>query len=189
MTPQSAEVAQTLGVEAKGNRLFDELVINRLPNFRFIQINDNTETGLFLQRRGIDYMVVTPEGYPGLYGLEIKTEQFNKYGTLFIEHLQNIFPPRPGWLHTCSSELLVYQFLSRRVCYVMSMSELKAFLTESPIYAVYGCRIQKKYNVSSQSAGFCVPIEHLRLALRHFFEIKAGTPAEEVQRVFLAINE
>lgn len=184
MIANCVEVAETLSIEAKGNDLFRELVIDRLPGFKFIQIHDNTETGLFLQLRGIDYMVVTPEGFPGLYGVEVKTEQNNRYGTLFIEFLQNVFPPREGWLYTCSAQLLIYQFLRQQTVYVMSMSELKTFLTESPMYAVYGCRLQKKRKLPSQAAGFCVPVAHLKLALKHFYELNAQTPPDEVQAAF-----
>lgn len=187
----SEEYQQTMSIENRGNEVFRELVIDKLEDYRFIPIQDNTEWGLHFQKRGIDYFMLHPDCNTGLLGVELKCEQRNRFGNLFIEHLQNIFPPREGWLHTCSAHFLCYGFLEPEpTIYVLDMRELRAFLTESPMFAVYGCRIQKKRDLPSKSAGFCVPISDLRSCFKHFHEIKRETPSDALQKAFsLAIHE
>ena len=167
------EYKETMDIENRGNEMFLELVIDRLQEYRFIPVLDNTESGRFIQKRGIDFFMLHPDCNTGLLGLEAKCEQWNRFGNLFIEHLQNIFPTSQGWLHTSSAHFLCYGFLEPEpVIYVLDMWELRVFLTESPMFLVYECKFQKKRDLPSKSAGFCVPIQDCRDCLRHFHEIK-----------------
>lgn len=185
------EYKETMTIENRGNEVFRELVIDRLHDYRFIPVLDNTESGLFFQKRGIDFFMLHPDCNTGLLGLELKCEEQNRFGNLFIEHLQNIFPPREGWLHSCSAHFLCYGFLKPTpTIYVLDMRELRVFLTETPMFLVYGCKIQRKRDLPSKSAGFCVPISDLRSCLKHFHEIKKETPLDAVQAAFsMAIHE
>lgn len=185
------ECAQTMQIESRGNTMFKSMVIDKLEDYRFIPIHDNTEWGLHFQKRGIDYFMLHPDCNTGLLGLELKCEQRNSYGNLFIEHLQNIRPPREGWLHSCSAHFLCYGFLKPEpTIYVLDMRELRVFLTETPMFLVYGCKIQRKRDLPSKSAGFCVPISDLRSCLKHFHEIKIETPPDALRAAFsMAIHE
>ena len=181
MKPHCLEVAQTLQVESAGNVMFRELVIDKLQEHRFIQITDDSEGGKFLQQSGIDYFLVAPTGFPHLISLELKVEQRNTWGTLFLEVFQNVFPTRPGWLQSCSAELLIYGFIKPEpVFYIMGMAELRALILETPLFAYYPCRTQKRRELASTAAGFSVPVADLRDSLKHFFEIKQQTPRDVI---------
>lgn len=187
MIANSIEVAQTLSVESKGNQLFSELVIDRLPGYQFIELDDSTDYGMTLQLQGIDYYCVTPDA---LIPIEVKTERKNRWKTLFLEMYQDIGTCKPGWLQTCRSKLLIYQFLDEKSIYVMSMDEVRSWLLESPLFYWYPVRTQKARNLPTTAAGFSVPLADMRLCLKHFFEIKQQTPRDVISAALtLAIHE
>jgi hypothetical protein len=99
--------------------------------------------------------------------VELKIEETNIYGNLFIETWSNKNWWNPGWLYKTKADWLFYYFIKEDQLYQMKMENLRRFLFEThntgkvETFAKYQEKPQKKYNQPNQTFGLCVPISDL----------------------------
>lgn len=114
-----------------------------------------------------------------MWSVEVKCEEEQKYGNLFLEtwsnrnlecrHSHAERGSNQGWLHHCRADILFYYFLSTDELYVLSLFRLKRWAfgfgdTPGRIYG-YPERRQDKRAQRNDTWGRCVPIVDLERAL------------------------
>jgi len=101
-----------------------------------------------------DYLGVHP--VKGTKNIELKAEQKDKHGNLFIESWSNADVTR-GWFFNLSQcDTLLYHFLDDKTCYVINMEKLRQF----PVDA-YPEKSQCAYQQKNTTLGWCVPSQAL----------------------------
>lgn len=95
--------------------------------------------------------------------VELKIEESNAHGNLFLESFSNKSRCNPGWLFKCEADLLLYYFIETDDLLTLSVRKLKAwaFSNHNGSWAVasYPERGQGKYQQLNDTWGWCVPIE------------------------------
>jgi hypothetical protein len=109
---------------------------------------------------------------------EIKTEEENPNGNLFIEKWSDKRPERerPGWLYNLTEcNLLFYIFLKLKIMYMLDFQALRTF-----DFSKYDEVPQTKQVQNNLSTGYLVPTKDLREAgiikVTHYFN---GNPDED----------
>lgn len=116
-------------------------------------------------------------------GIELKAEQTNEYGNLFLETWSNRHWFTLGWMYTCRADWLYYYFVKQQHLYTLSMPALKAWAFGSgqgdgAIYR-YSEKPQGKYkDQKNDTWGRPVPIKTLmaipELKMNLFVRADAG---------------
>lgn len=150
-------------------------------------LEEHAERGLVLTSKGrlakhlqlIAGDVLYNDTADRMWAVEIKAEEANLYGNLFLETWSNRNLESPashaergsnqGWLHHCRADVLFYYFLDSDDLYVMQMFKLKQWAfgagsTPGRIYE-YPEKKQDKRAQRNDTWGRCVPIPALRRAL------------------------
>lgn len=127
------------------------------------------QTRLILQKFCGDLIVQKPNGQ--LLTFELKAEEENTYGNLFVETWSNRSQRNPGWAITSKCDCFLYHFVIERVIY--GIPDWKAFqawcFDEGNIYR-YPERRQKKREQRNDTWGRCIPVKTL-LQTPHVKEI------------------
>lgn len=102
------------------------------------------------------------------WGVELKTEEENKYGNFFLETWSNrkFSMQNPGWMYTLKTDILLYYFLNSGELFSMKFDDLWdwSFCKRSErglcgrVYD-YPEKPQGKYEQLNETWGRCVPIE------------------------------
>lgn len=117
-----------------------------------------------LQRSVGDALVNATDGR--ILGLEVKAEQVDRYGNLFLETWSNRERFTPGWMITLNADVLLYCFIDTRMLYAMDFQELKQWaFWKGRIYAFPEKR-QSAYSQINDTWGRCAPIATLRSEIR-----------------------
>jgi len=126
-----------------------------------------------------DAVLTTTDGR--IITVEIKGEQENKHGNLFLETWSNRQKLIRGWLETSRCNVLVYSFLDERTAYTCFMSRLQGWALKEGHVGRYPERKQQAYEQHNDTWGRPVPIAHLRktVGLKRF---ELGAEGDEVQR-------
>lgn len=110
-----------------------------------------------------------PDG--DMVAVEIKVEESQKYGNLFLETWSNKSRYTPGWMFTTKADRLWYFFLEERQLLTMSFGNLRHWAFVKPSRCVSGGlgrlfdfeeKRQGKYVQMNDTWGRCVPIEVIR---------------------------
>lgn len=108
-----------------------------------------------------------------LYAIELKTEEEDKYGNLFLETWSNLnFDRRkPGWMWTLKCDILLYYFLASKELYSIDFRKLWAWFHgqihgNMELIQPFGTRrytlkLQKKCVQLNRTTGLAVPINDL----------------------------
>jgi len=114
----------------------------------------------FLQKEVGD--VVLNTSLKEVVSIEIKSEQENKYGNVFLETWSNRHRFTLGWMYTLNADFLFYYFVNDKQLLICNFQSLKkwAFI-ESKIYK-YNEKLQSKYIQLNDTWGRCVPIKTLK---------------------------
>jgi len=106
-----------------------------------------------------------------LYSIELKAEQSNLYGNLFIEtwsnrNLENAIEhatigSNPGWIYKSRADFLFYHFINTKELYVINFFRLKQWCFYDYNLFKYPEKVQKKYTQKNDTWGVCVPIEDI----------------------------
>lgn len=174
-------------VEARGQ----EILIPWL-RYKYDDLVLNTGGRLHLELQGICDCFAHKAGE--VIAIEIKVEESNEHGNLFLESWSNKSRYNPGWLIKSEADLLVYYFLSTDECYVLRMQQLKAwaFTTDHGRWAIshFPERQQNKYDQRNDTWGWCVPIQNcMDVAGRGQFEPKKACYADPFLRAKLQSHE
>lgn len=86
-----------------------------------------------------------------------RDEKAEQTGNLFIETWSN-HPVKPGWVHTCEAELLVFLLPNRRTVYVMKFAELREHLDELISCSPRGEVAQRSAQQRNDTRGVPVPV-------------------------------
>lgn len=102
----------------------------------------------------------------GARSVELKCEQENKYGNLFIETWSNRHDYRRGWFDYCGADELWYYFVTNKQLYRCSLLELKQWAKAQqfdgrPRLHCFPEKQQGKYTQNNDTWGHCVPIRIL----------------------------
>jgi hypothetical protein len=121
---------------------------------------------------------------------EVKAEQTNAYGNVFLEIWSNLSRFTPGWLYTLNADLLLYHFLDEDELFVFHFQRLKrwAFTPDGnggvPLYR-FPVKRQSKYNQLNDTWGACVPLARIPPnALIEHVRCLSGEPATETTEDF-----
>jgi hypothetical protein len=138
--------------------------------------------GDFLAQKANSNDFLSPGFHSDVIGLELKTEERHT-GNLFIETWSNKEHWNPGWIYTSLADYMLYHFLDREVCYVISMKALKKFCFTTPGANKSTGRLtdyrevgQEKHKQKNNTCGRLVPIDDLKAAdcLRLFWSREQG---------------
>ncbi len=145
-------------VEAEGQRILAPWLRNR---FEHVVFNSGGARHLELQK--ICDAFASPIGTESVVTIELKVEEENKTGNLYLESFSNKSKCNPGWMFKSEAELLVYYFLRSDECYTLKMQRLRrwAFSQETEGFwniSSYPEREQKKREQKNDTWGWCVPI-------------------------------
>jgi hypothetical protein len=127
--------------------------------------NRNAHRGKEFQTYGD--IIVKPPHLDHHLLVELKIEQSNCHGNLFVETWSNRAWFTPGWLFTSKAEQLFYYFLEEDQLFVVGMHDLKSFIFQRnaenklAVLSRYQEKPQAKYKQLNQTFGLCVPIGHL----------------------------
>lgn len=163
---------ECLSVEAKGQKIISDWLTECGCTVVF---NLNDSRGQEFQTYG-DLIVVGPNSEKHEL-IELKIEEANSHGNLFIETWSNKNWWNPGWIFKTKAEWLFYYFLQEDELYRIRIEDLRRFVfgigktgTVSA-FAKYREKPQKKYNQPNQTCGLCVPIKDIEaqagLLLKH----------------------
>lgn len=142
-------------IDSEGSRRF-EAFLNEIANIKYCRVRDTHQDGLRAQISGIDYVSWDCRGHE--VPLELKTEAQNRYNNFFIELFASVSPFKSGWIQTCSSQVLVYQFLDTKELYWMDVAELRTWLFGTGAFTRYPLKPQRKHATAHTAYGLCVPI-------------------------------
>lgn len=168
-----------LTVEAKGQKIIQEWLTKRGC---VVVFNVNDSRGAEFQSFG-DLIVVRPNQNKHEL-IELKIEEENSFGNLFIETWSNKNWWNPGWIYKSKAEWLFYYFLREDALYQVSMNNLKRFVFSTgesgkvETFARYKEKAQRKYNQPNQTCGLCVPIEDLE---KHAGLVTLSRPMADIQ--------
>lgn len=100
------------------------------------------------------------------YCLEIKAEQSNKSGNLFLETWSNKSRLNPGWLVKSRADYLLYYFVDTDELYRIGLPSLQrwAFACDEnhrPNISRYPEKKQSKYDQINDTWGACVPLSEI----------------------------
>lgn len=112
-----------------------------------------------------------------VYSVEVKAEEENKYGNLFLETWSNLSRFKPGWMVTLQADLLLYHFLQSDELFVIEYQKLKSWaFRERRIYS-FPERAQSKRAQLNDTWGRCVPIETIEkeVGLQRFQPSRASS--------------
>ena len=106
------------------------------------------------------------------YTAELKAEETNKHGNLYLESWSNKPLLTPGWMHTTRADRLWYFFLEQRLLYSCNMSDLREWAFVKRRAKDFPEKRQEKREQLNETWGFCVPISILELEIMSFNHIE-----------------
>lgn len=108
-----------------------------------------------LQKQAGDVLVNTDE--KTIYGVEIKAEEENLHGNLFLETWSNRARFTPGWMFASRADLLLYHFIKTNEVWRLDFERLRRWaFHENRIYD-FPEKPQKKHDQLNDTWGRCVP--------------------------------
>ncbi|HEX7122878.1 MAG TPA: hypothetical protein VF178_10950, partial [Gemmatimonadaceae bacterium] len=93
--------------------------------------------------------------------IEIKAEQENRHGNLFLETWSNRRRRTTGWMFHCKADWLLYYFVLSDECYAVRLPKLQAWAFDRGRIYDFPEREQQKYDQLNDTWGRCVPITTL----------------------------
>lgn len=94
--------------------------------------------------------------------LEIKAEEEEKHGNLFLEVWSNKSQLNPGWMIHSRADLIFYHFVAQDVLYALKLPEIQRWAFDvsmgKPAISQYPLKPQDKYQQRNDTWGHCVPI-------------------------------
>jgi hypothetical protein len=115
-----------------------------------------------------------------IYGIEVKCEEENRSGNFYLETWSNLnFDRRKlGWMYSQKADCIWYYFIQSDELFSIPTRRLFEWaFVEGSIYA-YPERVQRKHAQFNVTAGRCVPIADIELAVG----FKRYSPAASLQR-------
>ena len=97
-----------------------------------------------------------------VWSIEIKAEEQDKYGNLFLETWSNRKQYTPGWMITLNADLLLYHFISDQKLVRLPLQNLKAWAFQDGKIYEYPEKEQNKYTQLNDTWGRTVPIVDLK---------------------------
>jgi hypothetical protein len=143
-------------VEAEGQRILIPWL-----RTRYDHVVLNTGGRLHMELQRLCDCFANKDGQ--VVAIEIKVEEEDKHGNLFLESWSNKSQYNPGWFVKSDADLLIYYFLESDDAYVLNLPKLKAwgFTTEHGRWLVshFPERVQDKRQQRNDTWGWCVPIQ------------------------------
>ena len=152
-----------LTVEAKGQQVISKWLISQGCTVVF---NNHDARGAEFQSFG-DLIVVRPEKDKHEL-VELKIEETNRHGNLFIETWSNKNWWNPGWIVKTKADWLFYYFIEQDELYQLKIEKLRKFIFSTnetgrvDAFAKYQEKPHQKYKQPNQTCGLCVPITDLK---------------------------
>ena len=123
-----------------------------------------THGQLFAQKY-IGDMIGKSKSTGNAVSIEVKAEQDDATGNLFLESWSNRAHFTHGWMHTSQAEMLWYYFVGPQKLYTCELDKLKQWAfahnkNRSGFSNVsrFPERVQSKYMQSNDTWGWCVPV-------------------------------
>lgn len=96
-----------------------------------------------------------------IYSIEVKAEEANEYGNLFLETWSNRHRFTVGWMFTLNADLLLYHFLREDELYKIPFAKLRKWAFHDNRIFSFPERKAQKYDQLNDTWGRCVPISVL----------------------------
>ncbi len=106
-----------LAVGAEG----EELVMKNLTEHSEGWFVVDTRSDPRMQKRGIDFILVNEEDYEDYEYYEVKTDTYDPINFFFELSVDG----GPGWLDSCSADILVYYFINEGSAYFIPLPALR----------------------------------------------------------------
>ena len=99
-----------------------------------------------------------------IYFIDLKTENEDKYGNLFLETWSNKKRNTPGWFPPdvgVKADFVYYIFLKQKILYILDLPKLRKWAFEEGNIRRYPEKMQNKYDQLNDTWGRCVKIVDL----------------------------
>lgn len=142
---------EALGVESEGQRILLPWLRKRYDH---VVVNAGGRLALELQQI-CDAFANKGDGF---VAIEMKFEQSNVTGNLFLESWSNRSRLTPGWMLKCDATLLTYYFIETDELYVLDLPKLRRWAFDGWRIAKYPEKCQSKRDQKNDTWGWCVPV-------------------------------
>lgn len=155
-------------VESRSREILHPFIEQRAMNGQYVT-TDKGRLSKELQKTIGDVLMNTNDGR--ISAVEIKAEQQNKHGNLFLELWSNLSRYTPGWMVTLNCDVLLYHFIEDDLLCVINFQKLKKWAfrdksNRSPHQVGniwrFPLRPQRAYTQLNDTHGACVPISVIR---------------------------
>lgn len=144
--------ADALAIESQGQRYVLPWVRQRYGD---VVINVGGRLAKTLQKHG-DFFAME-EG--SVTAFEMKVEKVKGSANLFLESWSNRSRMTPGWMFSCSADVLLYYFLDADELIVINLPALREWAFRDWTIARYPERRQNAREQLNDTWGWCVPVE------------------------------
>ena len=150
-------------IEARGYEMLKPYLREHFDEFVYVNTEERSELMQAFQRNFGDLIVKRGKG---LYFIDIKTENEDKYGNLFLETWSNKKRDTPGWFMPpeeggVKADFLYYVFLKQRDLYILDLPKVRVWAFTNKNIERYPEKMQNKYDQLNDTWGRCVKIVDL----------------------------
>lgn len=148
-------------IEVKGYELVKPYLQKHFDEFVYVNTEERNELILAFQQNFGDLIVKKDKA---IYFIDIKTENEDKYGNLFLETWSNKKRNTPGWVVPevgVKADFVYYIFLKQRILYILDLPKLRKWGFSDKNMERYPEKMQNKYDQLNDTWGRCVKINDL----------------------------
>jgi hypothetical protein len=150
-------------IEVRGYEMLKPYLQRTFDEYVYVNTEERSELMLAFQQNFGD--LIAKKG-KGLYFIDIKTENEDRYGNLFLETWSNKKRGTPGWFMPAEeggvkADFVYYVFLKQRTLYILELGRLRNWAFKGKNLDHYPEKMQNKYDQLNDTWGRCVKIEDL----------------------------
>jgi hypothetical protein len=148
-------------IENMGYELVKPYLRTQFDEFVYVNTEERNELVLAFQQNFGDLIVKKGKA---IYFIDIKTENEDKYGNLFLETWSNKKRNTPGWFVPdvgVKADFVYYIFLKQKILYVLDLPKLRKWAFNDKNLERYPEKMQNKYDQLNDTWGRCVKINDL----------------------------
>ncbi len=148
-------------VEEMGYELIKPFLKKNYDEYVYVNTAERNELILAFQQNFGDLIVKKKKA---IYFIDLKTENEDKYGNLFLETWSNKKRNTPGWFPPevgVKADFVYYIFLKQKVLYILDLPKLRKWAFEDGNITNYSEKKQSKYIQLNDTWGRCVKIADL----------------------------
>ena len=148
-------------IENMGYELVKPYLRIQFDEYVYVNTEERNELILAFQQNFGDLIVKKDKA---IYFIDIKTENEDKYGNLFLETWSNKKRNTPGWFVPdvgVKADFVYYIFLKQKILYILDLPKLRKWAFNDKNIERYPEKMQNKYDQLNDTWGRCVKINDL----------------------------